>query len=272
MATALKKKGKGKVSKKAVSKEMLELKNTHKKIITHLVNHSARGTLSKEKKQIVVDNIPLAIFVAKRYVRRDIEIKDLIQVALIGLIKAVKNYDPGRRGKLSYYAVPTIDGELRHFIRDYYPLIRIPRKYTELNTRIQKFREEFLYKNGREASRAEIAKKFRLRLSALDEITLTVTSSGIASLDAPVKNNGHKNVPVLLGDIIGDDGFSDGMLEREGLAEALEVLDQREQKIMQYHFFRGFSQDELASRFSITQAQVSRILKNACRRVALALL
>ena len=271
MATALGKKSKVKTAKRT-SKEILELKNTHKKIITRLVNNSTRGTLSKEKKQIVLDNIPLAIFVAKRYLRRDIDIKDLIQVAIVGLIKAVKNYDPGRRGKLSYYAVPTIDGELRHFLRDYYPFIRVPRKYTELNARIQKFREEFLYANGREASRAEIAKKFRLRLNALDEINLNVNSSSIASLDAPVKNNGQKDVPILLGDVIGDDGFSDEMLEREGLAEALEVLDEREQKIMQYHYFRGFSQDELASRFSITQAQVSRILKNACRRVALALL
>lgn len=267
MATALKNK-----TKRLTSKQILELKNTHKKIIVRLINKSASNTLSKEKKQLVLDNFPLAIYMAKKYVRRDLDIQDLIQVATIGLIKAVQKYNPSRRGKLSYYAVPTIDGELKHFIRDNYYGIRVSRKCVELNARIQKFREEFLYKHGREATRLEIAKKFRLKAYMLDKISMTINAHHLASLDAPVKNNSQKDAFVRLGDIIGSDSFTDSMLEREGLAGALQILNERDRQIMKYHFVREFSQDEIASRFRITQAQVSRIIKSACRRIALAML
>ncbi|MDR1997100.1 MAG: sigma-70 family RNA polymerase sigma factor [Candidatus Margulisbacteria bacterium] len=259
-------------NRKLNRKEILELKDTHKKIVSKLINDSMQSYLSREKKELVVANFPLAVYLAKKYVRRDVDIQDLVQVAAIGLIKAVKKYNPSRRAKLSYYAVPTIDGELKHFIRDNCYGIRVSRKCVELNARIQKFRENFLYKHGREATRAETAKAFRLKVRALDRITQTVNAHYLASLDAPVKNNSGKDAFVRLEEIIGCDGFSETILEREGLAEALHTLNSRDQLIMKYHFMREFSQDEIATRFRITQAQVSRVLKSACHKVALALM
>ncbi|MDR2431694.1 MAG: sigma-70 family RNA polymerase sigma factor [Candidatus Margulisbacteria bacterium] len=253
-------------------RDILELKSIHKKIIAKLINGSLKTQLNIEKRRIVEENFPLAVYMAKKYMRRDVDIQDLVQVAAVGLIKAVRKYNPARRGKLSCYAIPTIDGELKHFIRDNCYGIRVSRKCVELNARIQKYREEFLYKHGREASRAEIARRFKLKKKALDKITQTVNAHYLASLDAPVKNNNGKEAFVRLEEVIGCDGFTDNMLEREGLHEALYLLSPRDQLILKYHFFREFSQDQIAARFRITQAQVSRIIKSACRKVALALM
>ena len=258
-------------TKKLTKKEILKFKNAEKRIISRLVNSSMQKGLSKEKVRLVLENFPLAVYMAKKYVRRDVDIQDLVQVAAIGLIKAVKKYNPSRKGKLSYYAVPTIDGELKHFIRDNCFGIRVSRKCVEINSRIQKYREEYLYKHGREATRVEIAKKFKLKKHMLDKITQTVNAHYLASLDAPVSASGRECF-VRLEDLIGGDCFSEDMLEKEGLAEAIRLLNPRDQLIMKYHFLREFSQDAIAARFKITQAQVSRVIKHACSKIAIAMM
>ncbi|GBR77446.1 RNA polymerase sigma factor [Candidatus Termititenax dinenymphae] len=263
-------KSREKVSAKLSQEEILELKNAEKKIISKLINGSMGG-LSKEKNKLIMENLPLAIYLAKKYIRKDADIQDLVQVAAIGLIKAVKKYNPSRKTKLSYYAIPTIDGELKHYIRDNCYSIRVSRKCVELNARIQKFREEFLYTHGREATRTETAKKFKLKLKTLAKITQTVGAHYISSLDAPVGNNGTKDGFVRLEEVIGSNTFSDDILEREGLLEALRALNQRDQMIIKYHFVRDCSQADIAKHFKITQAQVSRVIRNSCRKIATAL-
>ncbi|GBR76010.1 RNA polymerase sigma factor SigB [Candidatus Termititenax persephonae] len=260
-----------KVEKKLTSEEILQLKNTEKKIIAKLVSGSLGGGLSPEKNQLVMENFPLAIYMAKKYVRKDVDIQDLVQVAAIGLIKAVKKYNPSRKTKLSYYAIPTIDGELKHYIRDNCYSIRVSRKCVELNARIQKFREDFLYTNGREVTRTEIAKKFKLKLKTLDKIIQTVNAHYLTSLDAPVGSTGHKDSFIRLEEIVGGGCFTEDILEREGLVEALRALNLRDQMIIKYHFVSERSQADIAKRFNITQAQVSRVIRNSCQKIALAL-
>ena len=261
-----------KTEEKLTSEEILQLKKTEKRIIAKLINGSFGSGLSREKNRLVMENLPLAIYMAKKYVRKDADIQDLVQVAAIGLIKAVKKYNPSRRTKLSYYAIPTIDGELKHYIRDNCYSIRVSRKCVELNARIQKFREEFLYLNGREATRVEIAKKFKLKLSMLDKITQTVNAHYMASLDAPVGNNGYRDGYIRLEEVIGRSCFTEDILEREGFSEALRALNLRDQMIIRYHFVRERSQAEIARHFKITQAQVSRVIRNSCQKIALALI
>jgi RNA polymerase sigma factor (sigma-70 family) len=270
MAFALKNKTE-RNSTKLNDKEILELKNTEKKIIARLVSGSFGSGLSQIKNQLVIDNLPLAIYLAKKYVRKDVDIQDLVQVAAIGLIKAVKKYNPSRKIKLSYYAVPTIDGELRHYIRDNCYSIRVSRKYVELNARIQKYREEFIYQNGREATRKEISQKFKLKINVLDKITTTIGAHYTASLDAPISNN-NKSDSIRLEDVIGGNNFTDDIIEKESLKAAIQSLNLRDQQIVKDHFIRECSQSDIARRFRITQAQVSRVLRNSCQKLAFALL
>lgn len=256
---------------KLTKNEILKFKKTEKKIISKLINGSMKSSLSPEKTKMVIENMPLAIFMAKKYVRNNIDVQDLVQVASIGLIKAVKKYNPMRKGKLSYYAGPTIDGELKHFIRDNWFNIRVSRKCLELNARIQKYSEDFVYQNGREATKAEIAKKFKLKRQTLDKVAQALNAHNMLSFDAPVTAP-QRSGTVLLQDVVGGDCFSDSMIEREGLAEALQTLEPRDQQIVKYHFFRQISQDAIASRFQITQAQVSRIIKHSCRKLTMVMM
>jgi RNA polymerase sigma factor (sigma-70 family) len=268
MAVAIK--SGGKVEKKLTSNKILELKNTEKKIIAKLVSGSLGGGLTKEKNQLVMENLPLAIYLAKKYIRNDVDIQDLVQVAAIGLIKAVRKYNPSRKVRLSYYAVPTIDGELRHYIRDNCYSIRVSRKCVELNARIQKFREEFIYQNGCEATRLEIAKKFKLKLKTLDKIMQTISAHYLTSLDMPISHN-NRSDSIRLEDMIGSNNFAENLLEKEDLQAALQTLNLRDRQIIKDHFVRELSQSDIAKRFRITQAQVSRVLKRACQKISLAM-
>jgi RNA polymerase sigma factor (sigma-70 family) len=269
MAVAVK--SRSKTEKKLTCTEILELKNTEKKIIAKLVSGSLGGGLTKEKNQLVMENLPLAIYMAKKYIRNDIDIQDLVQVAAIGLIKSVRKYNPSRKVRLSYYAVPTIDGELRHYIRDNCYSIRVSRKCVELNARIQKFREEFIYQNGREATRLEIAKKFKFKLKMLDKIMQTMGAHYLTSLDTPISHN-NKSDSIRLEDMIGSNNFADAILEKEDLQTALQALNLRDRQIIKDHFMRECSQSDIAKRFCITQAQVSRVLKRACQKIALTMI
>lgn len=264
-------KSRNKVEKKITSSEILELKKTEKKIIAKLVSGSLGGGLTKEKNQLVMENLPLAIYLAKKYIRSDVDIQDLVQVAAIGLIKAVRKYNPSRKVRLSYYAVPTIDGELRHYIRDNCYSIRVSRKCVELNARIQKFREEFIYQNGREATRLEIAKKFKFKLKTLDKIMQTMGAHYLTSLDTPISHN-NKSDSLRLEDMIGSNNFAEDFSEKEDLQTALQTLNLRDRQIIKDHFVREHSQSDIAKRFRITQAQVSRVLKRACQKISLAMI
>lgn len=250
-------------------KEMLKLKESEKNIISRLVT----GVFSKNKnnkEQMILANFPLAVHVAKKYFGLGESYKDLIQVAAIGLIKAVRNFEPKMKINFATYAVPTIEGEIKHYLRDNAINIKLPRKYLELGMRLEKYRKEFLYKHGREITNQELAKALKIKLQEIEEATITLNAHKIISLDAPVYSiAGANNRETLasLENILGSESQINRMVELNGLREAMDTLTQRDRAIIKDHFYRDMKQDVIALKYEITQAQVSRIIKSACEKM-----
>jgi RNA polymerase sigma factor (sigma-70 family) len=254
------------------TKDILKFKKAEKNIISKLVTKSIckNQKTSKKKLEMTVANFPLAVHIAKKYYRKGVMIEDLIQVAAIGLIKGVAKFDERLNIKFATYVIPTIEGEVRHYLRDNVYGIRLSRKAVELNATLQKYKENFLYTNGREATYAELAKAFKMRQAEVIRVIETVRAHTIISLDAPVyaaSARGDNSRLSRLEDMIGHDSKVELMIEQDGLHEALGALAPREQIIVKDRFMREMKQEEIAAKHNITQAQVSRILQTACNKL-----
>ncbi|MCL2516572.1 MAG: sigma-70 family RNA polymerase sigma factor [Microbacteriaceae bacterium] len=213
--------------------------------------------------KVVVAHIALAESIARRYRRGDDDDSDLRQVALLGLVKAARRYDPERGTPFVPYAVPTIDGELKRHIRDHGWLVRPGRQMQELCTAVTRTRPRLAQALGREASEAELAAELG--------VTAREIHAALACLDA------QSPVPVAANPDRDDDGPSvippvvDGGFERAEqramLAEALNGLDEREALIVQRRFAEEKTQAEIGTELGVSQMQVSRLLARTLERL-----
>ena len=184
---------------------------------------------------------------------------DLFQVGCIGLIKAIDNFDTSHMVKFSTYAVPMIIGELRRYLRDY-NIIRVSRSVRDTAYRVLQCKQELLEKNGREPTMEEIAKAMDTPLEevvgAMDAIASPV------SLYEPVYSDGGDPLTVM--DQVKDTRNTDDQwLDSIALRQAMARLSDREKKILALRFYDGRTQMEVAGSIGISQAQVSRLEKNA---------
>lgn len=254
------------------TKAAMDLRTGEKKLMSRFINEafSADNTLPKRTKEVVMENFPLAIHVAKKYVRPGLDIADLVQIAALGLIKAAKKFNPKMNKRFANYAVPTIDGEIRHYVRDYFYGIKISRKAVEINARVQRYKETFMYRFGREATLKEVAQALKISLRSIENSLQTVQVHYLVSLDAPVASMNANRVSDVsrLEDLVGTESRVDHILEQCSMEEALDSLEYRDRLIMKDRFVRDLDQTEIAERYGITQAQVSRIIKASCERLA----
>ena len=252
-----------------------ELKAGEQRLMSHFINASftADRSMTVRTKTAVMENFPLAIHVAKKYVRPGLDIEDLVQIAAIGLIKAAKKFNPKKNKRFSNYAVPTIDGEIRHYVRDFFYGIKISRKAVEINGRVQKYKENFVYRFGREATMVEVSKALKISVRSMENALQTVQAHYLVSLDAPVASMSANRTADTsrLEDLVGTESKVDLMIEQASLEEALATLEYRDQLIMKVRFLRDLDQTEIANRYNITQAQVSRVIKASCDKLAVAL-
>lgn len=249
-----------------------ELKTGEKKLMAHFINEafSVDCSIPKRTKVVVMDNFPLAIHVAKKYVRPGLDIEDLVQIAALGLIKAARKFNPKMNKRFANYAVPTIDGEIRHYVRDFFYGIKISRKAVEINARVQRYKETFMYRFGREATIKEVSQALKISLRTIENALQTVQVHYLVSLDAPVASmNANRTSDISrLEDLVGTESKVDRILEQCSMEEALDSLEYRDRLIMKDRFVRDLDQTEIADRYGITQAQVSRIIKASCDRLA----
>jgi DNA-directed RNA polymerase specialized sigma subunit len=254
------------------SKSTFELKSGEKKLMSRFINDafSSDVSLPKRTKDVVMENFPLAIHVAKKYVRPGLDISDLVQIAALGLIKAAKKFNPRMNKRFANYAVPTIDGEIRHYVRDFFYGIKISRKAVEINARIQRYKETFMYRFGREATPKEISQALKISLRSMENALQTIQVHYLVSLDAPVASMNANRVSDVsrLEDLIGTESRVDCILEQCSMDEALNTLEYRDRLIIKDRFVRDLDQTEIAERYGITQAQVSRIIKASCEKLA----
>ena len=206
-------------------------------------------------------NLRLVLSVIRRFQNSSENADDLFQIGCIGLMKAVDNFDTTLNVKFSTYAVPMIIGEIRRYLRDNNS-IRVSRSLRDIAYKAIYAKENYLRHHDKEPTIAEIAEEIGIEkemiVYALDAIQSPV------SLFEPVYSEGGDTLYVM--DQISDQkNKEDHWLENLSLREAMNRLNQREKHIIEMRFYEGRTQMEVADEIGISQAQVSRLEKNALK-------
>ena len=213
--------------------------------------------------RVVEINMVVASDCARRYRGRGIATDDLDQVAYLGLLKAVRAFDPDRGHDFLAFAVPTIRGELRRHFRDQGWALRPPRSIQELQTRILAAEGDLAQRLGRSPRPSDFARHLDVELEqVLDALAATGCFSP-ASLDAPVPE-GEEPIGERLGGV--DLAFEETD-NRITLAAVMRGLTPRERRILELRFFDGWTQAEIGADIGVTQMQVSRLLNRILARL-----
>lgn len=239
-----------------------KLKTLKQEEMTQLLLRAKEGDLSA-RDQLVEGNLRLVLSVTQRFLGRGENPDDLFQVGCIGLLKAVQNFDATKEVRFSTYGVPMIAGEIRRYLRDNSP-IRVSRSVRDLAYRVLQCKEQLLLELDREPTMEQIAEKLELPLrdvvDAMDAIAAPV------SLYDPVYSDGGDPLTVM--DQVRDTKNTDEKwLEQIALRDAMTRLGEREKQILALRFYEGRTQMEVAREIGISQAQVSRLEKNALSSV-----
>ena len=208
--------------------------------------------------ELVGAHLGLAEYLARRFANRGEPLDDLVQVASLGLLKAVGRFDPERGVEFSTYATHTIVGELKRHFRDKGWAIRAPRRMQELYLRLGKVVATLGQELGRSPTIAELAAEVEVSEEEVLEALEAGQAYRFASLDAPVAGDGETET--LASRLGSDDSGMEDAERRATLSPLLHQLPERERLILHLRFFDGLTQSEIASRLGISQMHVSRLL------------
>lgn len=215
------------------------------------------------RQQYIYSNLRLVLSVIQRFNNRGENIDDIFQVGCIGLIKAIDNFDVSHNVKFSTYAVPMIIGEVRRYLRDNNS-IRVSRSLRDTAYKALQAKERLTHRNSKEPTIDEISKE--LEMNKADVIFALDAIQDPISLFEPVYHDGVDTLFVM--DQVSDEKNSDSLwLENISLKEAIKHLNEREKYIIMLRFFKGKTQTEVADEIGISQAQVSRLEKNALKHM-----
>lgn len=214
---------------------------------------------SLARERFIQGNLRLVLSIIKRFSNSDEDVDDLFQIGCIGLIKALDNFDRTMEVKFSTYAVPMIMGEIRRYLRDNNS-IRVSRSLKDIAYKAIYAREQISREQSKDPTVSEIAEKIGISkeeiVEALDAIQNPV------SLYEPVYNEGGDTLYVM--DQISDKKSREELwVEKISLNDAIKRLPIKEKKVIDLRFFKGRTQIEVANELAISQAQVSRLEKNA---------
>ena len=226
--------------------------------MTELLRRSHAGD-ERARETLIQGNLRLVLSVIQRFASRGENADDLFQVGCVGLIKAIDNFDVSQNVRFSTYGVPMIIGEIRRYLRDN-SAIRVSRSMRDTAYRVLQAREKLQRENQREPTVEQIAKELDIPreevVFAMDAVVDPV------SLFDPVYSDGGDTVCVM--DQVRDTRNTDeSWLDRIALREAVDKLSPREQRILAMRFYDGKTQMEVSGEIGISQAQVSRLEKNA---------
>ena len=215
------------------------------------------------REELIEGNLRLVLSVIQRFAGRGESVDDLFQVGCVGLIKAIDNFDISQPVKFSTYGVPMIVGEIRRYLRDN-SAIRVSRSMRDTAYKVLQAKEKYMGEHQREPSVEEIAKVLDIPreevVFAMDAIVDPV------SLYEPIYDSGGDAICVM--DQVKDSKNTDeNWLEHIALREAMARLTDREKKILNLRFFEGKTQMEVSAEVGISQAQVSRLEKNAISQI-----
>ena len=212
----------------------------------------------KAREELIAGNLRLVLSVIQRFANRGENADDLFQVGCIGLIKAIDNFNTDLDVRFSTYGVPMIVGEIRRYLRDN-STMRVSRAMRDTAYKVLQAKEAYMAEHQREPTVDEIARMLELKredvVFALDAIVDPV------SLYEPVYSDSGDTICVM--DQVRDSKNTDEIALREAIAK----LSDREKRILSLRFFQGKTQMEVSTEVGISQAQVSRLEKNALRQI-----
>ncbi|MCL2364554.1 MAG: RNA polymerase sporulation sigma factor SigG [Defluviitaleaceae bacterium] len=239
------------------------LKGEEKRTLLELIQNGDPKTRDEAREKYIFGNLRLVLSIIQRFTHRGENADDIFQVGCVGLIKAIDNFDTSHGVQFSTYAVPMIVGEIRRYLRDN-NAIRVSRSLRDVAYRALGVKEKLIAANAKEPDIEDIAREMGLPkeevLFALDAIQDPV------SLFEPVFQDGADSLFVM--DQVSDEKNTDvRWLDNLSLSEALKRLGEREKSIVSMRFFDGKTQMEVADEIGISQAQVSRLEKNALKNM-----
>lgn len=206
----------------------------------------------------------LAKYLASRFRNRGEPIDDLIQVATIGLIKAVDRFDIEREVEFTTYATPTIVGELKRYFRDKGWAVKVPRRLQELSFKVNQAVDALTQRHQRSPQVPEIAEYLGVTPDEVLEALETFEAYNFVSLESDRTSDGSESFSIL--EYIGkDDHLMSVVDDRTMLAAVLKHLEPQEQQVLYLRFFEGLTQTEIAQQHGISQMQVSRLLRRTLR-------
>jgi RNA polymerase sigma-B factor len=224
-----------------------------------------RGGDATAREALVERFLPLARQLARRYQRAGEPLDDLIQVASLGLIKAIDRFDPARETAFSSFAVPTILGELKRHFRDKGWSVRVPRDLQEMAVKVEKISEEMSRELGRAPTAAEMAERMDITPEQVLEAREAAAAYRAVSLDRPRDDDDESEG---FGEAFGreDPGFA--VAENAATVERLmRVLGDREREVLRLRFEEDLTQSEIGARIGVSQMHVSRLIRQSISRL-----
>ena len=230
--------------------------------MNQLLRRAKEGDM-EARETLIRGNLRLVLSVIQKFLGRSENVDDLFQVGCIGLIKAIDNFDISQGVRFSTYGVPMIVGEIRRYLRDN-SSIRVSRSMRDTAYKVLQVREHLLRQSQREPTVEQIARELNIPredvVFAMDAIVDPV------SLYEPLYSDGGDTLCVM--DQLRDRSSSDeNWIEQIALKDAVEQLGDRERSILAMRFYQGKTQMEVSAEIGISQAQVSRLYKNANRSI-----
>ena len=214
------------------------------------------------REEFIIYNLRLVLSIVKRFSTGKSNVDDIFQVGIIGLIKSIDNFDMNVGVKFSTYAVPMIIGEIRKFLRDS-SSIKVTRSIRDVAYKALQAKEKILSTSNKEATIEEIALETGIPEKQIAE-AMDAISEPVSLYDTIFHDDGDS---ILIMDQLKDDSTDEKIVERTALKEALKSLGKREQQILFLRYYSGKTQMEISSIIGISQAQVSRLEKDALKEI-----
>ena len=238
------------------------LSEERKKELLKIIHSDDLDRAKSAREEMINGNLRLVLSVVQRFSNRGENPDDLFQVGCIGLIKAIDNFNADKDVCFSTYGVPMIIGEIRRYMRDYNP-IRVSRSLRDTAYHAMTVKEQLTSQNNREPTVEEIAKVLDIPkenvIIALESIVEPI------SIYEPVFSDDNDTIYVI--DQLSDFNNTDAWINEIAFKQAVNALDKREKAIFAMRFFKCKTQTEVAEEIGISQAQVSRLEKNALSKI-----
>jgi RNA polymerase sporulation-specific sigma factor len=227
-----------------------------------LLNRAQAGD-EAARERLVNCNLKLVFNLVKRFQNRGYELEDLFQIGCIGLMKAIDKFDLSFNVRFSTYAVPMIVGEIRRFLRDDSP-VKVSRSLKETAYKIHQIKDLLTCRLGRDPTINEVSDELGL---SREEVVSAMEASQVPTSIYETLHQDDGDPIYLLDQLSGEDGGDMSWSDRVAVKELLESLPERDKQILIWRFFEDRTQGDIALRLGLSQVQVSRLERQALKRL-----